>query len=55
MDVMSGARSVRTMRPVMPLWYGTVKERFGSKAGWRSCGSRFASTFGIADRSMSCR
>jgi hypothetical protein len=43
-----GARSVRTIRPVMPLCLGTVKSRFGSAAGWRSEGSRLASTLGSA-------
>ena len=54
-ELMFGARSVRTMRPVMPLCHGTEKLRFGSNVGcWRD-GIRFRSTFGIPDLSTFCR
>ena len=45
-EVTSGARSVLTIKPVMPACQGTVKSRFGSAGGWRNCGIRFFSTFG---------
>ena len=51
----SGARSVRTMTPVMPLCHGTEKLRFGSNVGCCSEGTRFFSTFGIPALSRFCR
>jgi hypothetical protein len=41
-----GARSVRTISPVIPLCHGTVNARLGSAAGLRSAGRRFCFTFG---------
>ena len=49
----SGARSVRTISPVIPACQGTVKSRLGSAAGCASAGSRFSWTFGSADLSSS--
>ena len=50
-ESISGARSVLMMIPVKPLCHGTEKSRFGSKSGLSRLGSRFSSTFGIADLS----
>ena len=44
-----GARSSRTISPVMPLCHGTVNARFGSAAGCLSAGIMLRFTLGSCE------